>query len=48
MPGSVFKLVNEDESSAAKLKTLIDEALKGQNSGNNAGAGCGPLDMTIN
>jgi hypothetical protein len=29
MPGSVFELVNEDEGSAAKLKTLIDEALKG-------------------
>ena len=48
MPSSIFKLVGEDQGSSAKLKTLIDEALKNTKEGGGIGGCAGPLDMTIN
>ena len=39
--------MNEDEGSATRLKTLIDEALKNSKDAGIGGCG-GPLDMTIN
>jgi len=41
LPSSVFKLVTEDEGSAVKLKSLIEEALKNSKE-------AGSLDMTQN
>jgi hypothetical protein len=35
MPNSIFKIIGEDEGSSAKLKTLIDEALKNTKNGGN-------------